>query len=292
MRGMVRWGSVVLLLSLGLGGCGDDDPEAAAASGESANVRGDAAAISKVAVEAKEYSYSMPKEVEGGLVEFTITNVGKEPHIAALARIAAGKTFADVSRDLRSPTPPAEPSSEEIGGIAATSPGTSSNVTLALDAGSYYFVCFIPTADGTLHSAKGMVFPFEVTEPDGDPPGVPPGDVAVAALDFRYEMSEDLAAGAQVVELRNEGTQGHEITLLEFYEGKGLADLQAFFEDTSGPPPATFHGGPVVGKGLTARWTTPPLAAGGSYFLICLIPDPADGVPHALKGMLLPVAIA
>jgi len=29
----------------------------------------------------------------------------------------------------------------------------------------------------------------------------------------------------------------------------------------------------------------------GDYLMICLIPDPADGVPHAAKGMSLPATV-
>lgn len=286
-RLFILLGVLGLLLFGACGADGDDDEPSVedSADGE------DATDVTQVRFEAKDHSYSMPKEIQGGYVEFTMENVGKELHIAAFARIDDGKTFADVSRELRSPTPPADPSSEEVGGIASTSPGSTSNVALALEPGTYYVVCFIPAADGVPHAAKGMVQPFEVTESEDDPPDLPAADVTMTAVDFSYQPGGELVAGEQMVELDNEGTQGHEITMLEFAEGKGPADLQAFFENPTGPPPATFFGGPFIAAGLTARWTTPPLAAGRSYFFMCLIPDPADGVPHALKGMVLPVKV-
>ena len=285
MRRLIILLGVLALLSFGA--CGDDDEPTVEDNRDAEAATG----LTEVRFEADDFSYSMPKEIKGGYVEFTMENVGKELHIAAFARIADGKTFADVTKDLSSPTPPADPSSHEVGGIASTSPGSTSNVALALEPGTYYVVCFIPSADGVPHVAKGMVQPFEVTESADAPPDLPAVDVTMTAVDFSYESADELVAGEQVVELDNEGSQGHEITLLEFAEGKGPADLQAFFDNPTGPPPATFFGGPFIGEGLTARWTTPPLAAGRSYFFMCLIPDPADGVPHALKGMVLPVTV-
>ena len=61
--------------------------------------------------------------------------------------------------------------------------------------------------------------------------------------------------------------------------------------EPGGELPATFYGGPVVKPGESVSWKTPAMAAGKSYFFMCLIPDPADGVPHAAKGMVLPVSV-
>jgi uncharacterized cupredoxin-like copper-binding protein len=218
-------------------------------------------------------------------------NVGKELHIAALSKINPGKTFADATKDLQSPTPPAAPASTELGGIASTSPGLSGNVTVELEPGTYYFACFIPSADGAPHVAKGMIQPFEVTDSKAAPAAAEAAAGKVVAKDFSYTTDYKAKAGEQVIELTNNGGQGHEITLVEFAAGKGPADLQAYFAKPEGPPPATFYGGPAVAKGASATWRTPALVAGKSYLFMCLIPDPADGVPHAAKGMVLPIQV-
>ena len=164
-------------------------------------------------------------------------------------------------------------------------------MTVELEPGSYYFACFIPSADGAPHVAKGMIVPFTVEEDTADPAELATADGTVTAKDFSYTTTYKPKAGEQVIELKNDGPQGHEITLIEFAAGKGPGDLAAYFEKPVGPPPGTFYGGPVIEKGGTASWTTPALAAGKSYFFMCLIPDPADGVPHAAKGMLLPIQV-
>ena len=290
MRRRMLFAALIGLLLLG--GCSNDDPTVDGgdeATEEATEDAGEAAVI-EVAVDAADFRYEMPEEIEAGLVEFTMKNVGKELHIAALGKVDAGKTFADVAKDLQSPTPPADPASEEVGGIASTSPGLSSTVALVLEPGTYYFACFIPSADGAPHTAKGMVQEFEVTEVEevAEPPAE---DGRVTTKDFSFTTDYQVKAGEQVIRLDNQGGQGHEITLMEFAAGKGPADLQAYFEKPEGPPPATFYGGPVVGVGKQAIWTTPALVAGRSYVFMCLIPDPADGIPHAAKGMILPVQV-
>ena len=280
----------VLLLT---GACGSDDNSSddAGSGADSTTTEAAKSEIHEVEVEAKEYSYAMPKEITGGLVQFTMKNTGKELHIAALEKIKDGKTFADATKDLQSATPPADPASEELGGLASTSPGGATQVTFALEPGSYFFACFIPGADGQPHAAKGMVQPFEVKEDPADPPETPTSDGEVVAKDFSYTTSYKAKAGQQVITLKNEGTQGHEITLLEFKGGKGPGDLAAYFAKPEGELPATFYGGPAIAVGKQAIWKTPALVAGKSYFFMCLIPDPADGVPHAAKGMVLPVQV-
>jgi uncharacterized cupredoxin-like copper-binding protein len=294
MRRILNGVLVVLLLALGLGACGSDDDPAVAGKGDSSTTTSAAKAdpeVHEVSFSAKEYSYSGVKDVKSGTVRFEMKNDGKELHIAALAKIKAGKTFADATKDLQSGTPPADPAAEDVGGIATTSPGLSSSVTFALEPGSYYFACFIPGADGLPHVAKGMIAPFEVTADTASAAPVETAAGTVTAKEFSYTTDYKAKAGEQVIALKNGGTQGHEITLLSFKDGKGPGDLSAYFAKPEGEPPATFYGGPVAGVGDTATWTTPKLEAGKSYFFMCLIPDPADGVPHAAKGMVLPIQV-
>ncbi len=287
-----------LLAVLLFGACGgNDDPSVKAADGArdevtTTSAKAEAAEVHKVAFDAKEYSYGLSGKIEAGTTEFTMKNVGKELHIAALAKVADGKTFADATKALQSQTPPTDPPAKEIAGIASTSPGLASNITVELEPGTYYFACFIPGADGAPHFTKGMIQPFEVTASKAEAAALPTPVAKVTAKDFGYTTDFKAKAGEQVLELNNDGPQDHEITLVEFDAGKGPADLAAFFAKPEGKPPATFYGGPAVTKGGRVTWTTPALVAGKSYFFLCLIPDAADGVPHAAKGMVLPVAVS
>ena len=51
------------------------------------------------------------------------------------------------------------------GGPTGVQPGTSRSTTGNLAPGNYVFLCFVQTADGVPHLAKGMIAPIEVTEP-------------------------------------------------------------------------------------------------------------------------------
>ncbi len=283
---------------LAFGACGDDDDPPAATGDDAADSADDGATkgkseIHEVSFSATEYAYGLAKEIKSGTTEFTMKNDGKELHIAALAKVSDGKTFADVTKSFAQPpgTASGPPPSTEVAGIASTSPGLASNVTVELEAGTYYFACFIPSADGAPHFAKGMIQPFEVVEDEAEPADLETAAGKVVAKDFAYTTDYKAKAGEQVIELTNDGPQDHEITLVEFNAGKGPSDLAAYFEKPDGPPPATFLGGPVVAKGGRVTWKTPALVAGKSYVFMCLIPDPADGMPHAAKGMVLPVSV-
>ncbi len=294
--------SVALLAVLLLGACGgDDDPAVDDAADDAAQAVDDATdkvaepEIQKVSIGAKEYSFNAPKEIDSGTTEFTMKNEGKEGHIAVMAKIADGKTFADVTKALQTPpgSPPAGPPPfEPVAGISSVSPGLSSNVTVELEPGSYLFACFLPAPDGTPHFAKGMIAPLTVIESDAEAAPLPTAAAVVSAKEFSYTTDFKAKAGEQIITLKNDGTQAHEIVLTEFAPGKGPGDLEAYFKKPDGPPPATFYGGPAVAKGGEVSWKTPALIAGKSYLFMCLIPDDADGVVHAAKGMVLPVAVA
>lgn len=289
--------SFALLAMLLFGACGSDDDPADDAADAVDETTDDVAEpeIQKVSVGAKEYSFDAPKEIDSGTTEFTMKNEGKEGHIAVVAKIADGKTFADVTKALQTPpgsAPAGPPPFEEVTGIATVSPGLSSNVTADLEPGSYLFACFLPAPDGAPHIAKGMIAPFAVTESDAEAAELPTPVATVTAKDFSYTTDFKAKAGEQVITFKNEGPQAHEILLAEFAPGKGPADLEAFFTKPDGPPPATFFGGPVAAKGVEVSWKTPALAAGKNYVFMCLIPDEADDVPHVAKGMALPISVA
>jgi uncharacterized cupredoxin-like copper-binding protein len=291
MRRVLLFGALIGVLLFGA--CGSKDDPAVSGDGAAATTTTAAAKseVHEVSFDAKEYSFGIAKQIDAGTTTFTMKNVGKELHLASLAKIAKGKTFADATKDLQATTPPAQPSFEELAGISSTSPGLSGDVTTELEAGTYFFACFVPGPDGAPHFVKGMIQPFEVKASTAAPAALPTAAGKVTAKDFSYATDYKVKAGEQVLELTNDGTQQHEITMLEFLPGKGPGDLEAYFAKPEGPLPATFYGGPVVAKGGTVSWKTPALVAGKSYFFMCLIPDPADGVPHAAKGMILPVSV-
>jgi uncharacterized cupredoxin-like copper-binding protein len=93
------------------------------------------------------------------------------------------------------------------------------------------------------------------------------------------------------ITLTNEGQMDHHALFLKLNDGKSIADLPAAFEQGL---PGLFTlgasiGGPgSIGPGQSA--TVIQDVAPGNYLIMCLIPDD-DGIPHAAKGMVMPVTV-
>ena len=281
--------ALVIVMFVGLfAACGDDD--GGVVSGDESTTTAPEDSVQKVAVKAADFSYSGPKEFKAGTVEFTLENTGKAPHILVLTKLDAGKTADDLKAFWSAP-PQGPPPGTDVGGIATTDAGLFARATWQVpDAGDYAFVCLFPNADGTTHASKGMVSAVTVT--DGDTTDLPEVDGTAKTSDFKYDAVPTFTAGKESeIGLENAGPQDHEFTLIEFKPGKTPADLASFFATQAGEPPVIFHGGVAVGKGQKATYTAPALEKGKTYYFMCLIPDPADGQPHASKGMVAPLTV-
>ncbi len=118
-----------------------------------------------------------------------------------------------------------------------------------------------------------------------------PNVVTVTASDFHFQSPTSIPAGMTTIRLINNGPELHHVQLVRLEEGHSVEEfLQAM---AGGPPPAWAHwvGGPnsPVPDGSTVAETTLDLEP-GNYAMICIIPS-ADGVPHVMKGMVLPVTV-
>jgi hypothetical protein len=122
--------------------------------------------------------------------------------------------------------------------------------------------------------------------------------VDVTAADYSYDTGGEvsLTPGLVRFDLTNTSTaEVHHITIVQLDEG---VDLGAFGAAAASDPSgaaaldlATTFGGPnAVAPGASGS-AVADLAA-GDYLMMCFIPSPADGVPHAAKGMVLPFTVA
>ena len=260
-------------------GCGDDDNGDAAGDDTTSEA-------TVVEVTAKDYAFVVPATIEGGTIEMNYKNEGMEPHFAAFAKAADGKTFADVKAALTAaPGAPASgpPPFSEWAGSPTADPGGSGTLTFDLPAGTYALFCAIPSPDGVPHAVKGMV--SEVTVTAGEPVELPEAAGTITAADFSLSAPPDLEAGENVVKLRNEGKQLHEINLIELPAGKTVADVTAWAAAPAGPPPNKSLSGVAVAPGQEGT-TTINLTAGRTYAFVCLIPDVlGDFKAHITKGM-------
>lgn len=246
------------------------------------------AAATELEIEATDFAFVGPASIPAGVTRIVVNNTGQEEHQAQVARIAEGKTFQDLTAALGQPDPAAALSLLTLaGGPTAVAPGTTSATTSNLGPGLYAFLCFLQSPDGVPHLAKGQVSALEVTGTAIDAP-LPAGDAELTLQDFAFVGVSTLTPGQHTVTVQNTGPQPHEATLVKLNEGITVAQVvQAFTatESPSGPPPWTGAGG-IAGISAGSTATMELDLEAGEYAMICFIPDPATGRPHAALGMV------
>ncbi|MFN2555405.1 MAG: hypothetical protein ABR592_00795 [Nitriliruptorales bacterium] len=244
-------------------------------------------APTKIDITGKDYAFDVPATMQGGLVEISFFNAGREPHFAGFAKVAPGKTFDDARAALTAPpgaVPPAGPPPlEDFGGASTIEPGARSKLAFNLPAGTYALYCQIPSPDGIPHGNKGMITQLTVTE--GSAGRLPASVGTVVATDFAFNPVPPLRAGTNVVRVRNEGKQIHELNLVELGSGKTAEDVADWYRQPAGPPPMRFAGGVAIKPGEEATAEL-DMKAGTAYAYICEIPDfLGDFNLHVTKGM-------
>ena len=258
--------------------------------------------IPEIQLSSREFAFSLPDTIAGGLVTVHLTNDGQEDHHAQFVRLNDGVTRArfDSVFEAAMAALPTEGEAAfmrlfEIvalaGGPSIVAPGGATAVTLELDAGEYVLACFVASPDGVSHLAKGMRHWLTVTAPPTTMPPPPVADGTVDMADFAYPTMPEMHAGPMVLEVTNSGQEPHEIVVMRL-EGIGLDQLLSMLmeppppgEAPAGPPPFTFVGGMQGLMPGDRGWVTLDLTP-GEYAMICFIPSPANqGKPHVALGM-------
>lgn len=109
-----------------------------------------------------DYSFAISKPLAAGRQVIEFSNRAKQPHEAFLAKLAPGKTAADLLRWLSKQDGP--PPGVPVGGITGIEPGSHQSIIVDLTAGNYAWFCFLPDAtDGQEHVKHGMSGEFRVS---------------------------------------------------------------------------------------------------------------------------------
>jgi uncharacterized cupredoxin-like copper-binding protein len=245
-----------------------------------------AATANVVTITAGDFVFEAPAEIPAGLTTFRLVNKGTEPHHAQIFRLLEGKSVDDLLAAFRAGGPlPAWVS--HLGGPNAVDPGGVSNATSVLEPGHYVLACVIPSPDGVIHLAKGMISELEVVPSESPTASEPQADLMMKLVDYGFLLSpETVTAGTHVIRVVNEGPQVHEVVVARLEPGKSMADLGAWFEGgMQGPPPAHFIGG-VVGLDVGKHATFTAEFTPATYLLLCFWPDAHDGKEHIAHGMV------
>jgi hypothetical protein len=315
-RSLPVLGFVVLLASVTAGcGGGKSSSEEGKVVAEPPSTQTTWPVAPSVTITARDYSFEVPPEIDGGVVRVTLQNSGKFKHEALL--VATGNTPLDRFRQDLTPvlTGEGRPTPDYLrfqGGVSLVPGGTSEMSILTLPAGNYAVVCTLTDAeslttdllpDGAgppseeaqqFHYDLGMVAPFTVKKTNTDT--MPPTDGTILARDWAFEVPA-LDPGFKVLTFRNEGRQDHSLAVAEFSDDVDEALAKAAFEkllagraghgvadDTPVPQDVAFAG---------------PLSAGGqstfpmnlkvhrTYVFACYMTDRTGGPLHATgKGMV------
>ena len=238
-----------------------------------------------LAITAKDHNYALPKRVRSGWVTIDLKNAGQAPHHAQLVRLNDGVSEAQFEATLKT-DPQAMLSLVTLaGGPGVVDPGGSQRVTVYLEPGRYFVLCFVPDDKGTSHLAHGMIAPLDVVAGDGVAIGEPTADAEVQMLDFAFVVPTAPKAGKQTWKIAAAGKQPHEMGLVKLAEGKTSADVQAWLHQPAGPPPFSNAGGLQALDPGEAGYVHLDLTP-GAYIALCHVPDPASGKAHLELGML------
>ena len=239
-------------------------------------------------IRTNEYSFEAPAEIAGGWVNLELINDGKEPHHVQLVRLNDGVTYEAFEAALQEGDQAAMPLITLAGGPGPLDIGGHQEVTVYLEPGDYYLLCFIPDPQGVPHLAHGMASRLAVTG-EGNM-AEPVADAEVNLLDFSFTLPTEIKAGVQTWKIVDAGEQPHEINLIKLADGKTMEDVANWMHTPEGAPPFANVGGMQGIDPNEAAYLHLDLEP-GDYVAICHIPDPASGKPHDALGMVLPFTV-
>jgi hypothetical protein len=287
--------AMAVVLALTLGGCGGTSHKKAGTSGAPAAPGGPSRAVAlSISESGTTAKYTVPTSVQGGLVNFQLTNKGKTPHSAQLVRVASGHTVQQALQVLGSNSTKTPPWVHAEGGLGPVAPGLTLSAALTLPAGTYL------VADvGGPRTGPPAFSQFTVTRGTSAPlPSTPVKITAAQTGKDRYQwrFSGVLQRGAGTVTFVSKGKQAlHLIGVARLTKNVTKPQIiKALNSRTGGPPsfadPTSLYNTAAIDGGKSQ--TTPlPLLNPGRYVFYCPLTDRSGGKRHFLEGMLATVTV-
>jgi hypothetical protein len=246
-------------------------------------------------------------EVEAGRYLVTVLNESSAPDaIVLFARLTEGRTLADLSfadeLAAGTPMPDEGPPPESYlwlfesylpGGTVATA-DTPGHVVVDLRGGDYGVWTLEPIPAAALTVTGDPDARIEGPEPEAAVTIVEEG---AGGEGFRFTVNGEVHAGPQIIEVLNASDQPHEVIGEQYPDPLTMEQIlgSLMFDPSTGatPPPdlvdeerLTFVGYAGVQSIGTTQWVVMDFDPGQAVFL-CFVPDPvAEGIPHAMEGMI------
>lgn len=246
----------------------------------------------------------VPAEIEAGRHYVTLTNTSTEMFAdVELYQLPEGLTNDDLLAAFESAEegPLPEWFYEMVSGGGVTSaPGGSGGAILDLTPGEWIFNLY--TYDEAFTTSLNTPTTVTVT---GEMPALdePSAAVEAAMVDYDFEISSPVPAGANVWKIVNQGNDPHHLILSKVPDGTTEEQVHDLVMSLFGPSgeeaatPASPSDEPALAfEDVLDVYETLILSSGramwveidlepGTYGAICFIPAP-DGTPHVMLGMI------
>ena len=232
-----------------------------------------------VTIVATDFAFTVPgganAVVPAGPVTLRLVNHGKEMHMMGvvwLGKTTAAAYIENVKHNVFSGT--------GVGGVNGIAPGETGTATVILQPGNAVLMCWVVSADQTLHALKGMFAPIVVEQPRSRTAVEPTAAIDITLHDYTIDLPNTVRAGHQVIRVDNEGSVEHDLELFRMSPGADTSDAMAWLDKPAVGSSRAYPLGGIVGeaRGLHSYFNadlTP-----GDYMLICWIPDVKTGIPH------------
>ncbi len=288
MRVMAMAGVVLLL---GLGACTKADQ--GAKTGGAAATTAATGTPPVVHFTAADFAFQGPDTIASGMTTLVLHNDGPSLHHLMLVRLDSGKTVEDLKaafvalKGQDMPPAWAVPS----GGVNPPMPGSDARATLMIEPGHYAIVCVVDVPDHVMHVDKGMIKGLTVVPSTTASAPAPKSDMTISMVDFAFKPSGPFTSGHHVIKVVNQGSQPHELVMVQLAPGKTMDDLGKWGQTYQGPMPGTILGGAAPMSPGQVEYVPFDFTA-GDYAVLCFVVDPASHMPHLARGMVLTFKIS
>lgn len=241
---------------------------------------------------------AIAQTIQSGVDNFLVITSNRTPGRGSnviLFGLRNGATTAGVAADLRdefsrTPATAARGTRELVRDIDAfgladiVHRGPGVFVTANLLPGRYYL-----TDLGNFTGSGSPAFtPLTVT-PGGKRGPLNGGTVGVTATSAdRFTAPSHWAASGTYIFANKDPNSVHFMVIQPVKTGTTDAQVQAYYDSHSQAPPPYARNGESIGNEIVSPGNTIRVNYGlipGTYVLVCLVPDPSTGVPHAAMGM-------
>ncbi|GIV75834.1 hypothetical protein FKZ61_000800 [Litorilinea aerophila] len=258
-----------------------------------------APAIPEARIEINADGIVVPADFPGGIVSVTVKNNDSQDLDVGFERLREGVTEADAAPLLEDVTTNFDALGQMLSDMGSFNPlpaGGEQDLVMDFRTGRFLIYATEHSDGPPIPGASYRFGSFAAKELVGTVE--PQADVVVGLHDFAYAMPDEIKAGEQLWEFKNEGDQFHMMILVKPNPGVTLDELKTAFAamesgELNGPPPFEFveNGGLAPISEGERVWVKASLEP-GEYVAACPLPDmeaiAAGGppLPHYEHGMI------